>query len=421
MKIRDMIRLIVLVLVVVFLGLWAFGGLEGVTIGTTRFLRWDGIFRKGADIGSKYTAIYTISAPEDAGNFDVSAATLNAKRIFEKRLNALGAEGVLVRQMNGNAIRVELPGATGSSEVDEFLHNPGLFKVTQGDDLIFTNKDVKSVKMVGYDATSGQVYVDVHLNNDAKERLANLTGPGTGSLSISMDGTEVSATYSSSETIKNGVMRLPFSTSNYTKALMLAICVDSGLIDATITVSDGMQTEGSASGNAADVLGIAALAMVLVAVVYLIAAHKLLGVSAAISLLISVIALDFFGATFTWLRVNACGAAGLALSILIITMAHIAALFAVRQQFALGKSLTAALDDGMTGVRAQLLELLAIPAVIGIGLWIAGGDVSAFGIALFGGSLLAAASSLLLIRHIAKIFIGIGLSDAAAYGLKRGE
>lgn len=417
MKIKNLIRLICLVLVVGIITAMAF---SGMTVFTVKFNRWDGVINKDSELGYKYVAFYTLKAPDGAEDgFDAVSAVKEAVKIYQARFKALGYSGVVVRRAGDSLVRFELPGSTSVSGLESILENRGVLEIKNGDDVIFTNADVKSAKIKGADQETSKITVELSLTKDAKERLKNLTSNGAYSFNLTMDSDAVKATISGSDAVKNGKLDVSFSSSS--DAVALAYCVDSGAIACDITAESdmGVLLSPTAGENAVGILGLAALAIFVLAAVYYIVAYKMMGVAAALSTFIAYLALEFFAATFSWFTADFAGVAGLGVAMLLIILAHIYVLNKISAQYARGKSVADSLDGGRLDAKNTLIEIACIAAVVGIGLWICGDASKSFGIALLGGGIIASAAAAFLPVHITKIFAGLGLEKCL--GLKRGE
>ena len=424
MKVKYLIRLICLVLIIAFCAVWMFGGMK---IGTTVFKNVDTAVRKGGDLGPKYIAAYKVGNPDDADPIDIGAATDEAAAIIRQRLDDVGYEGAIVRKLNNDHLWIELPEATSASGLEIILENRGVLEISTGSGdtktVVFTNDDVKSAKFLGVDSTAGKCYMEIHLNKDAKSHLETLTSGGQYSMNVTMDGDAVAATYSGSEIVKNGVMRLTFASTLYEDALTLAYCVNSGAIKGKLTADTdyAVLVQGNAGNNVRTVMLLAAAAIFVIMAVYFLLAHRGLGLAAVITALAAVTALAFFVCTFTWLQTTAYALAGLGLAFVLIFLALAYTLSEISGKYASGKDVMTALDDGTVDAAKVLTELLGVAAAAGIALWICGGAVKALGIALFGGAVIAFLASRFLLKHTAKLLIGVGLDDTKALGLKRGE
>ncbi len=417
MKIKELIKLICLALVIVIVGVLAF---SGITVFTTKFNKWDNVIAKDSQFGYKYVAYYSIGAEsEEDTDFDVVSATKDAVKIIEKRFESLGYGSAVVRRADDNMIRIELPGSSSVSGLESILENNGALAITSGGETVFTNADVKGVKVLGAESSSSYK-VQIQLKNEAKAKLKELTSNGSYSLAVNMDGSEATSAFNGSEVVTNGKMDISFSSSS--TALAFAYCVDSGAISGKITAENDMGILVSANDvNFALIFYIALAAILVLAAVYYIIAYKFMGVAATVSTLVALIALSFFAATFTWFTASFAGLLGLGLSALLVVGAHVAVLNAIAKQYASGKNIEDSLKNGVSNAKNPILEICLVAVGAGILLWIFGGATKFLGIALIGGGIIALFTALVMIKHITNLFIGIGVSSADKLGLKRGE
>lgn len=421
MKIKSLIKLICLLVVVAALGVWAFGA--NVSLLGTKFIAWDENMLKGNDIGTSNVTVYSISAPEDVQNFDTHAAAINAVDVFNKRAELMGYSDASIRLMGKNRVFVALPlkEAQLYGGIGLFAYN-GKLEVTKGTEVVFTEKDVKSAKIVGGESLSDGVtyYVDVTFESEAKAKLKEFTSNGSYSFTFALDTDVATATATGSETVSNGKLSLSFTDYNAASAFVL--CINSGAVEGTIEWSESADViSGTAGENATKVLALACLAILVVAALYFILSNKVLGIAATLSMLIAYIGYEFYAATFPWLSVNAGAVAGIFVSIIFIIFAHILVINNVSKQYASGKDVASALDSGVKNSQSIILEISIAMIALGIVLWIADGGFASFGVALLGGAAAGLITSVLVIKYIAKIFMGLGADNAKAFGLKRGE
>lgn len=418
MKIKNLIRLICLVLAVGIVTAMAF---SEMTVFTTKFNRWDGVINKDSELGYKYIAYYALSAPvgQEEG-YDAVTVAKEAVKIYSARFKAMGYSGVSVRRAGDTLIRIELPGSTSVSGLEDVLENRGVLEITSGDSTVFSNQDVKSAKIKGLDENS-QYVVELTLTKEAKARLKEITSQGSYSLNVKMDTNAVTNTVSGSETVKNGKIQMTFSSSS--DAVAFAYCIDSGAIAGKITAESdmGVLLSPTAGENAVGVLGIAALVIFVLAAVYYVVAYKLLGVVATLSTYIAYLALEFFGATFSWFTADFFGIAGLGVAMLMTVMLHIFVLNKISDKYAKSKSFDDSLDGGVEDAKNIAIEIGCVAVIVGLGLWICGSSVANFGMAIMGGGAIAVVTSLLLVRHITKLIDGTWDIKPSVFGLKRGE
>lgn len=421
MKIKSLIKLICLLVIVAALGVWAFGA--NVTLFRTKFIAWDKNMFKGNDIGFSSVSVYTITAPDSNKDLDTNAAAINAVEVFKKRAELMGYANASIRLMGSDSVFVALPlnEAQVKGGIGLFSYN-GKLNVTKSAETVFTEKDVKSAKITGYNADYSALCVDVVFNNDAKAKLQELTSNGSYTFTFAMDTDVAKTTLKGSDVIRNGKVTLEFPVSDANAATVFEYCINSGSVDGKIEWSETSDyISGTAGENAMFVLAMCALAIILVAALYYIVSNKMLGLAAALSTFIGAIAYEFFTATFSWINVDAGAVAGIVVGLLITIFAHILVLNNVSRQYALGKDVISSLDSGVKNAQSIIFELCLVAAVLGIGLWIAGAGFASFGIALLGGAIVAVVTSVFVLKFVAKIFVGLGADSAKALGLKRGE
>lgn len=421
MKIKNLIKLVCLLVLLAALSVWAFGA--NVSLFGKKFIAWDENMLKGNDIGKSNITIYSISAPDNVENFDVHAAAINAVDVILERAKNIGYSDPSVRLIGNDSVYVALPLSEAQlyGGIGLFAYN-GKLIVTKGSETVFTEKDIKSAKFVGGENTGSSInyYVDVTFASDAKAKLKELTSNGSYTFNFALDTDVAKATATGNEVVKNGKLTLTFS--DYNAATAFVICVNSGAIDGKIGWSENAQViSGTAGENAIAVLGLAALAVLIVAALYFILSNKMLGLAATISAFIGFIGYEFYAATLPWFSMNACGVAGIMVSILLMLLAHILVLNNVSRQYASGKDVASALDSGIVSARKMILELSAVALVLGIVLWIVDASFAPFGVALVGGAVVTLITSLFVVKFVAKIFMGLGANNAKAFGLKRGE
>ena len=418
MKIKNLVKLICLLLVVIALGVWAFGA--NVSLFGTKFIGWHENMIQGSEVGKMQMLTYKITAPTDSKGFDVAAATENAAKVIKARAEVLGYTGAEVRVKGTDSVVVNLP--YGELEkfggVDLFAYN-GKAEFQHGSTTVFTNADVKSAKITGVNASGTAYVVEVKLNKDAKAKLQEITSNGAYTIKALIDTNKVSVSLTSSEVIKNGVMAYEFTNTN--DMAVFEYILNSGEITGKIALESSSIINGHGGDKAMLFVGLAAVAIIVLAFAYFIISNRVLGVAAALSTLIAVLALEFYAATLPWLLIDAAAITGLALALVLIIGMHILVLQSIAKQYADGKDVISSIDGGVQNVRKLIIELSVVAMVAGAGLWLCGGMVANFGIALLGGGFVTAVTAAFVVGMIAKIFVGLGADKGKSLGLKRGE
>ncbi len=420
MKIKSLIKLICLVVILAFLGLWAFGA--NVTLFTKKFVAWDKNMIKGNDMGLTNVSVYSIKAPENTTNFDAHKEAINAVNVFKTRAELMGYKNATIRLMNYDKVYVGLPLQEAQLKGGlELFETNGALTVAFDAKTVFTNADVKKAQITGVNADYDAYCMDITFTKEAAKKLADITSASSYTLSFAIDGDKITTTYKGNEQIKNGKLTLEFELSKVNDMAVFEYCANSGQVNGTISAVSSYIVEGTAGTKAFTLVALAVLAIFVLAAVYFILSHRLLGVAATLSMYISLIATEFFAATFTWLSIDAWAVAGIVAGFVLSVIAHALVLNAIDKQYSMGKNLNDSIDAGVMQVRNVLLEISAVALVVGVGLWLCKTNFANFGLALMGASIASALSAWLFVKPIAKIFIGLGVDKAANYGLKRGE
>lgn len=420
MKIKSLIKLICLVVIVAFLGLWAFGA--NVTLFTKKFVSWDKNMFKGNDMGLTNVTVYSITAPQNATNFDAHAAAINAVNVYKERAELMGYKNATVRLMGRDKVFVGLPlqeaQITGGLELFE---TNGALTVAHEGKTVFTNADVKKAQITGVNADYNAYCMDVTFTKEAAAKLQEITSKSSYTISFAIDGDKIKAEYKGNEPIKNGKLTLEFDLSKANDMAVFEYCANSGKVDGTIKAVSSYVLEGTAGKNAFMFVALAVLVILLLAAVYMIISNRMLGVAASVSMLMALILTEFFAATFTWLSVDAWAVAGLIAGFILTVITHMLLLNSINKQYQAGKGLKDALDAGVLSIRNMIFEIAVVALCLGIALWVSGTNFAFFGLGIMGASISAAISAWLFVKPIAKIFIGLGIDQAKCYGLKRGE
>ena len=420
MKIKSLIKLICLVVILAFLGLWAFGA--NVTLFTKKFVAWDKNMMKGNDMGLTNVAVYSIKAPEKTTNFDAHKEAINAVEVFKTRAELMGYKNATIRLMNFDKVYVGLPLQEAQLKGGmELFETNGALTVAYDAKTVFTNADVKKAQITGANADYDAYCMDITFTKEAAKKLADITAASSYTLSFAIDGDKITASYKGNEQIKNGKLTLEFELSKVNDMAVFEYCANSGQVNGTISAESSYIVEGTAGTNAFTIIALAVLAILILSAVYFILSHRLLGVAATLSMFIALLATEFFAATFTWLSLDAWAIAGVIAGFVLAVITHALVLNAIDKQYVMGKNLNDAIDAGVMQIRNVVLEISAVALLVGLGLWLCKTNFANFGLGIMGASIASALSAWLFVKPIAKIFIGLGLDKAANYGLKRGE
>lgn len=420
MKTKNIIWLACIVLIIAFFATWAFAGM---TLIKTDFLQVSKFFRLGGDLGASYVSVFELSAPEGDEDYVAIKEANKTVEIYKERIAHLGYEQFEVQRMGAGSVRIEISDVSSSEGMSQLFTNNGKLEIKHNNEVIFDNSDVDSVKFMGIDQTTGKYIVQVKFNDAAKEELATVTGNGSYTFSIAMDEKAVVTTHTGNEKIKNGKLVLSFDSSEAESALLFAYCVDSGCVNGVVKENTDytIGLSATAGANALKVFALCALILFVLAAIYFVVRYRVLGVAATVTTVAAITAYTFFASTFTWLQVNMTGIVGGLAGIIFIVLIHAYMLYAIEKQYVNGKDVISSVDNAAQNVKKTVVEFVCVAAATGAVLWICGGALKPFGIAILGGSAIAVIFGVLLLKHVAKTLVKAGCEKAALLGLKRGE
>lgn len=420
MKTKNIVWLACIVLIVAFFATWAF---TGMTLIKTDFLQVSKFFRLGGDLGASYVSVFELSAPKGDEDYVAIKEANKAVEIYKERIAHLGYEQFEVQRMGSDSVRIEISDVASSEGLAQLFTNNGKLEIKYNSEVVFDNSDVDGVKFMGVDQTTGNYIVQINFNDAAKAELATLTGNGSYTFSVIMDSDAVLKTHTDTQKIKNGKLTLSFTSSEAEDALLFAYCVDSGCVNGEIKENTDYTIGISATAgvNALKIFALCALIIIALAAIYFAVRYRVLGAAAILTTVAAVTAYTFFASTFTWLQVNMAGIVGGLAGFAFIVLVHTYMLYAIEKQYALGKDVASSIDGAVQNVKKTVIEFVCVAVAVGAVLWICGGALKPFGIALAGGSAIAAVFGVLLLKHVAKTLVKAGCEKAALLGLKRGE
>ena len=149
------------------------------------------------------------------------------KNIIEARLKYMNVEDYLLRfdESTGN-ISLEVPENSSTDYIAQYTITKGEFKIVDNDtsEVLLSNADLKEAKVQYSTSTSGTtVYLTIEFNNDAVEKLKNISNTyisstdaegntTTKKIKMTLDGSTIISTYFQEE-ISTGIIQLSMGTS----------------------------------------------------------------------------------------------------------------------------------------------------------------------------------------------------------------
>lgn len=302
---KGIICLALLLAITVFASCLALGGMPLDSEGVNVLLPWVPVSSAnwpqslalnralGGGEFTEWTAALPAGAEEGA---DLNAAIQDAVKVIRDRLDNMGEKDAAV-SANGDTIRVETR-KMSASRLDSMLSMStmnGQFVFAASDGAVtLTEKDMIGARLGGTpnaSHTSYTYYLEFMMTKEAAEALA---AADVHNVSVTCDGESIS-TYAtvSDDTIK---VSLGSTVNAYNTGANLVFLANTGAIDVALRQKDAGDVTASAGGILSVVLIVAGV-LLLAALVYLVLAGKLTGVSAILTIWCAVMLGLFFFAT----------------------------------------------------------------------------------------------------------------------------
>ena len=339
---------------------------------------------------------------------------------LQKRIESYSTEAS-VYQSGDDRICVEIPGVTDANDILSDLGTPGSLQFCDPDGNVFmTGEDVESAQAGTYkDNTGNTAYcVDLVLTDEAAEEFAEVTGENIGnSLPIVYDGEVISNPVVQSK-ITGGTAQIT-GMEDYEEASKLASQIRIGSLSLELSELES-QVVGAQLGTEAmtSALKAAIIGLVLI-IVFMIAYYWMLGVAAAIALVIystmTIAVIYWFDITLTL-----PGIAGIILGIGMAVDANVVIYGRIREEIGAGKSVYNAMRDGFSRATSAIVDgnvtTLIVAAILA---WKGSGTVKGFAYTLAIGIIISMITALFVTRYVVYSFYGIGIKDAKFYGKSR--
>ncbi len=410
-KKKSMFMFLASVLVV---GILAYSGFKGVTIGSYRFKPFTETINKGLDLQGG------ISVLEEVQGGSVDSKTLDrAIELISMRVNKMGVSETLVAKEGNNRIRIEIPGMFDSKVVLDTVAKSGELTFVGPDKVtILTGKDVKDASAyVGQDNKST---IGLELNEAGKKKFAEATQKFLGKpITIYMDGEELtSPTVQAVITDGKAVIT---GSKDLAEATRQAQIIKSGALPVTLKAIS-VKTVGATLGKNALPLSIKAGAIgILFILIFMLLYYRAPGIIADISLVLYVVlVLGAFSAINATLTL--AGIAGFLLTVGMAVDANVLIFERIKEELKTGKSIKSSVDAGFHRALSSILDSNITTVIAALVLYTVGtGAVKGFALTLMVGIFISVFTALTSTKFLLKLAVQMGLlSKTSHFGVKRG-
>ncbi|GCD09644.1 protein translocase subunit SecD [Clostridium tagluense] len=398
---------------VLVIGILAFTGFKGITIGDYRFKPFTETINKGLDLQGGISVLEEVQGKVDAKTLD------RAIELISMRVNKMGISETLVAKEGNNRIRIEIPGVFDSKQILDTVAKSGELKFVGPDKVtILTGKDIK-------DATTGfgegnKPVINLELNEAGKQKFAQATQKFLKQkITILMDN-EVLTDPTVESVITDGKAQISGS-KDLAGASRKAQIIKSGALPVTLKAVS-VKTVGATLGTNALELSMKAGAVgILCIFLFMLLYYRAPGIIASISLMLYVVlVLGVFSAINATLTLS--GIAGFLLTIGMAVDANVLIFERTREELKTGKSIKSSVNAGFHRALPSILDSNITTIIAGVVLYMMGtGSVKGFALTLVIGVTISIFTALTCTEFLLKLAVEMGLiSKTSHFGVKRG-
>jgi len=405
---------ILFVITVFVIGILAYTGFQGISIGGYRFKPFTETINRGLDLQGG------ISVLEEVQGDKPDAKTLDrAIELISMRVNKMGVSETLVAKEGNNRIRIEIPGVFDSKEVLDTVAKSGELKFVGPDKVtILTGKDVKDAS--AYAGENNKPTVGLEFNDSGKKKFADATQKFLGQpITIYMDN-EMLTNPTVQAVISDGKAVITGS-KDLAEATRQAQIIKSGALPVSLKAVS-VKTVGATLGANALPLSIKAGAVAILFVfLFMLLYYRAPGMVADIALVLYIVlVLGAFSAINATLTLS--GIAGFLLTIGMAVDANVLIFERTREELKTGKSIKSSVDAGFHRALPSILDSNITTIIAGLVLYTMGtGSVKGFALTLVIGVCISIFTALTCTKFLLKLVVEMGLLNKTShFGVKRG-
>ena len=423
---KSVTLLSILLVIVIALSVLCFVPFEVPGVFNGQTYTWRGIantIKQGIDLKGGYYVVLSAEAVDSEQTADIN----NAVVVLRKRLDSKGyTEATITTQDTATAnpkIRIEIPEVDNANEILQVIGSTGELRFTDDGNTktYLTGSDVVSAKVSMND--SGKYIVALTFTAEGGKKFASATEELTGKtmniylgdqlLSSPTVNTKITGTTASIE-----------SYDTYDEADAIASVIDSGKLPLEFSVSEAQLISASLGQDALKNSLIAGAIGLAIIFVIMIVCYGGLGFLSCIALYIYTLVLIMLLAFIPGIQLTLPGIAGILLSIGMAIDANVVIFERIKEEYAAGKTVTAAIQAGFNRAVITVIDANVTTIIAAIVLWIiCPGSVKGFAITLFIGVLLSMVTAIFVTRWLIKLFRPLTKKEKEAkfLGLKKKE
>lgn len=383
------------------IGLLAYTGFQGLTIGGYHAKSFGESIKKGLDLKGGVSVVEEI---QDA-NYD-DAALERTIELLNARVNKLGVAETIVQKEGERRIRIEIPGESDTKKVVESIAKSGKLTFVGPDKVeILTGTDVKDSS--AYLDSYGKPTVNLELTPEGGKKFAEATKKFIGQpIAIYMDEDLVSNP-TVQDVISDGKAIIN-NISSQEEAKSIASMIKSGALPVTLKTVSAKVVGPQLGQNAMPQSIKAGIVGVGIVLLFMLIMYRVLGLVANIALIFYItIVLGTFATVGVTLTLP--GIAGILLTIGMAVDANVLIFERIKEELKTGKSVKTSIDAGFHRAMSSILDSNITTIISGFVLYFLGtGAVKGFALTLVIGVILSMFTAIFVTRLIINLMYNMG-------------
>jgi len=412
--------IISLIIIFILIGVFAYWGIFGTTIGKYDFKSLGSTIKQGLDLRGGVYALYQADKPEDMENDEFASKMSAAIDILRTRLDSQGyTEATIAKEgANGNRLRIEIPEVEDANGVLTIIGKPALLQFIGPDGVVIMEGDAVASAKAGYlDGSGNQPVVFFELNTEGAAAFATATTEFIGQvIDIELDGEVISdPTVNSAILGGSGGSGYIEGIGDIENAKELAMLIESGALPLEFTQLSIKTVSATLGVNALDTSLLAGLIGIIALFIFLIIFYRLSGVVADITLSIYLLIVVYIIA-IAGVQLTLPGIAGIILGVGMAVDANVIIYERIKEEVRSGKSFRSAVEFGykkaiLTIIDANVTTLIAAVVLMFFGT----GQIKGFAYTLAIGIVVSVFTALFISKWLLRCLIGLNIKKTKYY------
>lgn len=391
-----------------------------INIGLTTYKSFAQSIKLGLDLKGGVYAVYEMNESEDTSN--LSARMDGTRTRLENLLAKKGYTEATVVREGSTRLRVEVPDVDDPGNIFEIIGKPATlrFVLDSTGQEILTGKNIVKAEATYQNA---EPVVALSLDSAGTEAFGTATSNNIGqtmSIISTVDGEDMTI---SSPTINDAIttgQAIINGMGSFEAAQNLADQITSGQFEVKLSLLESSTVSPTLGEKALRYGLIAGIIGLLLVMAFLCWRYRMLGGMASLALLLYTSLMLLFLAILPWVQLTLPGIAGIILSIGMAVDANVIIYERIKDEYAKGKSMQAAMNAGFKKATMAIVDSNVTTIIAGVVLLIFGtGSIRGFALTLLVGILLSLFTAMLVTRALVKWTMAIFAEKPGLFALKR--